>query len=172
MQTFLPYPDFAESARVLDNKRLFKQAVETLQIMQAMTQRRLVTQRQGVGPRGGVRWNKIPREEWYIEHRAVGYGNHPATRMWRGAGFMLMEYEDAICAELRKRGRDDSQLVTKIELVFLDAVDYMEMSASPGWWGVPGFHESHRANLLRKDPEWYGQFGWTEDPESEYLWPV
>ena len=33
MQTFLPYPDFARSARVLDRKRLGKQRVETLQVL-------------------------------------------------------------------------------------------------------------------------------------------
>ena len=33
MQTFLPYPDFLESARVLDNKRLGKQRVEVLQLV-------------------------------------------------------------------------------------------------------------------------------------------
>lgn len=33
MQTFLPYPDFLKSARVLDNKRLGKQRVEVLQLV-------------------------------------------------------------------------------------------------------------------------------------------
>ena len=32
------------------------------------------------------------------------------------------------------------------------------------------FHSSHRANLLRKDSEWYGQYGWDENPESPYVW--
>jgi 3-deoxy-D-arabino-heptulosonate 7-phosphate (DAHP) synthase class II len=36
MQTFLPYPDFVQSARVLDRQRLGKQRVETLQIMKAL----------------------------------------------------------------------------------------------------------------------------------------
>lgn len=36
MQTFLPYPDFAESARVLDSQRLGKQRVETMQIMKTL----------------------------------------------------------------------------------------------------------------------------------------
>lgn len=36
MQTFLPYPDFEESAFSLDTKRLGKQRVETLQIMSAL----------------------------------------------------------------------------------------------------------------------------------------
>ena len=33
MQTFLPYPDFHESAKVLDMKRLGKQRVEVLQLL-------------------------------------------------------------------------------------------------------------------------------------------
>lgn len=36
MQTFLPYKKFSSSARVLDDKRLGKQRVETLQIMKAL----------------------------------------------------------------------------------------------------------------------------------------
>ncbi len=36
MQTFLPYPDFARSAAVLDPARLGKQRVETLQILRAL----------------------------------------------------------------------------------------------------------------------------------------
>jgi len=34
MQTFLPYPDFHQSARCLDNKRLGKQRVEAYQILE------------------------------------------------------------------------------------------------------------------------------------------
>lgn len=40
MQTFLPYPNFARSAEALDNKRLGKQRVETLQIMTALLEGR------------------------------------------------------------------------------------------------------------------------------------
>ena len=36
MQTFLPYPDFERSAKVLDNKRLGKQRVEVLQILNVL----------------------------------------------------------------------------------------------------------------------------------------
>jgi hypothetical protein len=39
MQTFLPYSDITESMRVLDNKRLGKQRVETYQIISAITGR-------------------------------------------------------------------------------------------------------------------------------------
>ncbi len=36
MQTFLPYPDFDMSAKALDDKRLSKQILETLQILNAL----------------------------------------------------------------------------------------------------------------------------------------
>jgi len=54
MQTFLPYLDFAECARVLDDRRLGKQRVEVLQIARAIT---------------------VP---------GYGWRHHPAVRMWRG----------------------------------------------------------------------------------------
>lgn len=40
VQTFLPYSDFRESASALDDKRLGKQRVETLQIMGALLEGR------------------------------------------------------------------------------------------------------------------------------------
>ena len=32
------------------------------------------------------------------------------------------------------------------------------------------FHSSHRANLLKKEPDFYNQYGWTEDPSDPYVW--
>lgn len=43
MQTFLPYPDFAESAYALDSQRLGNQRVENYQILQALYGKRLIT---------------------------------------------------------------------------------------------------------------------------------
>lgn len=42
----------------------------------------------------------------------------------------------------------------------------------PHWFGSEEFHASHRSNLLRKDPDHYSQFEWTEGPDIEYVWPV
>jgi hypothetical protein len=36
--------------------------------------------------------------------------------------------------------------------------------------GREDFHESHRSNLLRKDPDHYYKFGWTEPTNLEYVW--
>ncbi len=80
MQTFLPYPDFVQSARVLDYQRLGKQRVETKQIYYALT---------------------VP---------SYGWKNHPAVRMWRGHEGALATYGIVICEEWRRRGYKDSLL--------------------------------------------------------------
>jgi hypothetical protein len=41
----------------------------------------------------------------------------------------------------------------------------------PPWLGDERLHASHRSNLLRKDPEHYGQFEWTEPDDLPYWWP-
>ena len=80
MQTFLPWPDFATSAKALDMRRLGKQRVETLQILKALT------------------------DENY------GWQHHPATKMWRGYEVGLVNYGVAICAEWITRGYKDTCL--------------------------------------------------------------
>jgi hypothetical protein len=42
--------------------------------------------------------------------------------------------------------------------------------AYPEWFGRNCFHAAHRSNLLRKDPVYYGKFGWQEKPDMPYLW--
>lgn len=143
IQTFLPYQDFAAAAAVLDRQRIGKQRVETLQIMKA-----LVT--------------------------GQGWINHPATKMWRGYEGTLLEYQDAICHEwVVVRGYKDTCRDKTWDLV----ADHMPNTIfdpqwQPAWLGNEDFHAAHRSNLLRKNPEWYGQFGWTEPDNLEYVWPI
>src|SRR3546814_11842397 len=40
----------------------------------------------------------------------------------------------------------------------------------PPWLGNAAFHASHRSNLLRKDPGFYGRYGWPEPPDLPYVW--
>lgn len=131
MQTFLPYPDFAKSARVLDNKRLGKQRVECDQILRA------------------------------ISNPSYGWQNHPAVRMWRGHSDALCEYMNSIVIEWSiVRGFKNSYEVVEVEHLIL-----------PLWIGNEAFHASHRSNLLRKDQNHYGQFGWNEPNDLPYVWP-
>lgn len=74
MQTFLPYPDFRESARCLDKRRLWKQVIESRQLLNALA---------------GV---------------SGGWANHPALRMWRGHAPLLFVYHTEMLHESISRG--------------------------------------------------------------------
>lgn len=85
MQTFLPYPDFAASAAVLDQARLGKQRVETLQILRALV---------------------IPD---------YGWRRHPAVLMWSGYVPALTLYGLSMVAEWVDRGHEDSTQANILE---------------------------------------------------------
>lgn len=78
MQTFLPYPDFDQSAAVLDGPRLGKQRVETLQILRALV---------------------LPDYGWQP---------HPVVGMWRSHVPALVRYGLAMADEWIARGHADS----------------------------------------------------------------
>ena len=143
MQTFLPYADFAKSAEVLDNKRLGKQRVETLQIIKALTQ------------------------------PGYGWQNHPAVKMWRGHLLQLLDYQYAICREWTDaRGYNDTCLDKSIDIVLSsdlrDALD-----SDPVWLGNAALHVSHRSNLVRKDANYYApRFEHGLSGDMPYIWPV
>jgi hypothetical protein len=146
MQTFLPYRDFISSAMVLDRQRLGKQRVETMQIMKALT---------------------VP---------GAGWANHPVTKMWRGYEGSLIRYQEAICHEWVSRGYKDTCLAKTWALYdeFTKSdTDYANSHrfTAPPWWGLKRFHSAHRANLLRKDSAYYGQFAWREEPSDIYWYP-
>lgn len=67
MQTFVPYPNIKSSAESLDKKRLGKQRVETLQILNCII-------------KGGKGWS-----------------NHPAVKMWRQNPHGLAAYGLVVC---------------------------------------------------------------------------
>lgn len=138
MQTFLPYPNFDESARVLDRQRLGKQRVEVLQILRALL---------------------VPGSGW---------ANHPTVRMWVGHEDSLVGYGTAVCVQWKRRGYRDSCLDKMLEF----DVSPSAYRGRPSWLGDPAFHASHRSNLLRKNPGWYGRFGWSEPDDLPYVWPV
>tara|TARA_R100000234_G_C4886232_1_gene129489 strand:- start:53 stop:496 length:444 start_codon:yes stop_codon:yes gene_type:complete len=74
MQTFLPYPDFNRSARVLDDKRLGKQRVEAMQI-----------------------YKSCVLDDY-------GWKQHPAVKMWKGYETALLMYMDTMIHEWERRG--------------------------------------------------------------------
>lgn len=133
MQTFLPYPDFCQSAACLDYRRLGKQRLEARQILQILS--------------GEVKG---------------GWRHHPAVRMWRGYEGALRLYMNTVIQEWVRRGYRNT-----MELAPVNGQPVM-----PPWLGDRAFHASHRANLLRKDADYYGRYGWTESPDLPYIWPL
>ena len=142
MQTFLPYKSFVESASCLDYRRLGKQRVECLQLLSAL---------------------QFP---WALERTKTNnskWSNHPATKMWKGFEECLALYMNTIILEWEARGY-------KNNMEYFDNFTH-KVYDDPDWLGNEDFHASHRSNLLRKDPEWYGKFEWIEPNDLPYVWP-
>jgi hypothetical protein len=87
VNTFLPYANFKQVAKSLDDRRLGKQRVEALQILRANL---------------GL---------------TKGWVNHPAAVMWRGHEGMLAKYTITICDEWTSRGFVDNTKQQVIELM-------------------------------------------------------
>jgi len=186
MQTFLPYADFHESAACLNNRRLGKQRVEVLQLLQTI--------RAGTG-------------SWY---------SHPAAQQWIGCSRTLVRYGIAICqcwiskdyrdgclpqiaqfrwgtskvpawlgyepyhashrSVLLRKGLEDETFCRFRNLSLEDKLDFPSKKSQwlpsdyEKFWtrfGKPKLHETH-----------YGQFGWLEKPavptdrgSTPYVWP-
>lgn len=148
MQTFLPLPSFRESARCLDNKRLGKQRVECKQILLCLGV--------SIGPH-------VPGKR--------GWRSHPAVLMWSGYETALLTYSIVVCREWRSRGFKD-----RLRDEFLAAYSQLRPTVAinryPPWFGAAELHASHRSNLLRKDSNYYAQFGWREPDDLPYRWPT
>lgn len=149
MQTFLPVADFEESARLLDNPRLGKQRVETLQILRA------------------------------LELPDYGWASHPAVLMWKGRTPALVAYGLAMARVWRERGFADTTEAQigefAPEVVGRSQAELAAAGLLPSWVGVEELHRSHRSNLVAKDPDFYrGRFSELFGPEPDdlpYLWP-
>jgi hypothetical protein len=100
-----------------------------------------------------------------------GWANHLCVRQWKGYEWQLYIYGLMICQEWRNRGYKDTVRDKMMEMMG----DYPALefpNRIPIWFGNEEYHKSHRSNLLRKDPIWYGQFGWKEAHNLPYVWPV
>ena len=141
MQTFLPYPSFVDSASVLDRSRLGKQRVEALQLLRAVT---------------------IP---------TYGWRNHPAAKMWRGYIPALTRYGLDMTDAWIERGHADT--VRRQILDFAPEVETVAQSDLdlPPWLGDDALHLSHRSNLIRKDPGYYGALFPGVPADLPYVWP-
>lgn len=137
MITFLPFPEYSRSARLLDRARLGRQRVECMTIVDALN---------GYEP------------SWSL---------HPAVLMWEGYVPALLRYWRHIIEEWIARGYQDS-----VHVQLADREQrYGVVGDDPWWIGDPRLHRSHRSNLARKDPAFYGRYGWSDEGLA-YWWPA
>jgi hypothetical protein len=134
MQTFLPYPNFQKCARVIDDKRLWKQILEADGIIRIL--------------------------EGRVNKKLYLYKNHPCVKMWKNYLQDLYDYRANFIQEWLNRRLINAPIIEKNEEPIWCAV-----------WPDRKLYSSHRAALLAKNPEWYQQFGWKEEPKIEYFWP-
>lgn len=148
MQTFLPYADFVASAKALDQKRLGKQRVETIQVL-----RGLITP-------------------------GYGWRHHPAVKMWRGYEEGLVRYGLDMVDVWVATGRADTTAATLITDLgrgpSIRTQKDLELAGElPPWLGDPDLHRSHQSALLRKDPDFYRPiFGPDVPDDLPYVWPL
>lgn len=155
MQTFLPYADMKTSLQSLDRARLGKQRSENKQLLQQIIIRD-ADQQFDLRP-GAIELLDIPTCKMNTARL-----NHPACEQWWAHAGALAIYHDLTIIVWQSRGYQNN-------MPFISKAGKHEL---PKWWGDERFHSSHRSNLLRKDPKWYGQFSWTDDPTVDYFWPT
>lgn len=151
MQTFLPFKNFSESAKVLDNKRLNKQILEGYQILKVLN-------------------NPDPKAAWR---------NHPAVKMWRGHEHGLFKYIMSMVDEANVRGIKTDKNVENIAVLRAHTLQFWG-DDMPEWYKdkkiLKRITDSHKTNLYRKDPEYYYEFvDYIAEPCCEkcsYYWPT
>lgn len=160
MQTFLPYPTYADSVAVLDMRRLGKQRVETQQIFNVIRKTKNLD---------------VPKimvnAEKPTSGKRAGWVTHPAVRMWIEYPLSLLLYGVSASQEFARRGGKDNLCPLFLKTYDLLCSQGHELK-HPDWIGDNRVHSSHRGNLLRKDPVWYRSYGWIEPLDMPYFWPV
>lgn len=118
VNTFLPYPDFTQTAKCLDYRRLGKQRVEARQIVNV------------------------------IENpHSKAWKNHPAVAMWRGYTNALKLYFNIIVQEWINRGYVNNlpfyELTDKIEMPWwIDSDDFHFSHQASLMRKDPGYYSS------------------------------
>ena len=177
MMTFLPFADFYESAAALDTKRLQNQRTEARFVLEWLDGDGFDLRARGAGeafaPRhAAIASNQPDCDACSRDRRRVAatqrtarprYG---AARMWRGYRGALAAYYNACLDAYEARGLKNGPTMGRRDV----APDYER----PPWLGDARFHAAQRAQLLLKNPEFYGAKGWdASEPELgvEYVYP-
>lgn len=199
MQTFLPYADFEQCASVLDSQRLNKQLSESY-IMLNVIARRETSEVIRIWEPAKIylpKWLSMDvlkigqYRETPVKKVSKAWLQHPATKMWKKHRWALVCYTFTMLREAERRSIQCYQHrlniskfgneLTQDQLLTLEARQneladmmpriYERNESFPWWLGHEQLHSSHRAALLFKNPDYYSQFGWDEEPLINYYWP-
>lgn len=142
MQTFMPFESYSLTAAVLDDKRLGKQRVETLQIMSALCTNR--------------GWIHHPATNmWRGYEFSLLYYQNAICREWH-----------------LDRGFEDTCLRKTAEIFWnTHTIDESDVAIKPWWVGEKKVHLSHQSNLVRKDRHYYSKIFPDVPDDLEYVWP-
>jgi hypothetical protein len=155
MQTFLPYPAMRDSLDALDNKRLNKQILETYQILNVLSG----------------------------QSKSGAWRNHPAVLMWEGAESELWRYGMTAISLADMRGIKTENNLANMDALAAKASTYWG-NDEPMWRINPTVikrvNTTHKANLYRKDPEYYAEYASAVNDEYNqpccegclYFWPT
>jgi hypothetical protein len=155
---FVTSPNLLECAKYLDKKRVWKQAVEARQIIDA------------IDNPGSSKWE-----------------NHPCAKSWKNHSDALKVYYNYILRECLFRG-----INTTMQLYDIDENEYSVIptyfegnkttlyfpttnKTFPPFFSWYPFIMSHRAALIRKNPDYYYTIFYTPEIEpylsKGYIWP-
>lgn len=141
------------AAECLDNKRLNKQIIETLQIYNALTE-------------------------------GKGWIHHPVTKMWRGYEKALLWYGSLCYQEWidrfedgrrkgKKHHKSGEEIAIKCQKIkSKNRLNILPLPKKPPWLYCNYFTHCMKANLIRKNPEYYSKFWPDVEPMEGYFYPV
>lgn len=155
MNTFLPYNCFRRSAQPLDWRRLQKQLVEGIQLCNII-----------------CRLTGRPVPDRYKQQEGKGWKNHPVLRLWSSpdnAYYLreLVQYLDC-CATVWNENEHCRQYHAWFALRDHYVQQDYRVPITLTWGNA--FHEVMRANLVRKDPVFYGEQFPNTFPREGYIW--
>lgn len=151
MQTFLPYPSFAESAAVLDRQRLGKQRIENLTIMRALL------------ADGGYAHHPVTKQ-WAGHEASLMLYQNAICYEWRN----VRGYKDT-CLEKTLAIYAPFEVDREVAISrMFELVNHSD----PEWLGWEEYHQSHRENLLAKNFEFYAPLFPDDEPNDEKVYPA
>lgn len=154
MQTWLPVPNFKDSARSLTGEDLRTQRLQVLQLIEE--------------------FHQIPREDTKLPSSYTrGHLDEDSHvyKMWYGYELQLIEYGVTCCEELAVRMGKSDPIYDKLAMHYDWAETEEAPFSKPNWFGDVDFHISHQAALVRINKRHYSQFFKVVDTTVPLVWP-